>query len=112
MHPRRAAPVDRGRYPETQLEVVDGLALAEALWARMCAGTREDGSQIEPNDPIWNDLQAAALASKTSPMAWLDQKHLYGDLNQDDVFSERFEFWLSKVWSDGTESALSAYLSS
>ena len=25
---------------------IEGLALAEALWARMCAGTREDGSDI------------------------------------------------------------------
>jgi mannitol 2-dehydrogenase len=30
---------------------VNGLALVEALWARMCAGTREDGTLIEPNDP-------------------------------------------------------------
>ena len=31
---------------------IDGLALVEALWARMCAGTREDGSVIAPNDPF------------------------------------------------------------
>jgi mannitol 2-dehydrogenase len=30
-----------------------GLALVEALWARMCAGTREDGTPLEPNDPLW-----------------------------------------------------------
>ncbi|MBT8424118.1 MAG: mannitol dehydrogenase family protein, partial [Silicimonas sp.] len=36
----------------------DGLALAEALWARMCEGTREDGTTIAPNDPIWDKLTA------------------------------------------------------
>ncbi|CAN0605643.1 unnamed protein product, partial [Ectocarpus sp. 12 AP-2014] len=30
---------------------VTGLALVEALWARMCFGTREDGSTIDANDP-------------------------------------------------------------
>ena len=34
---------------------VQGLALVEALWARMCEGTREDGSVIEPNDPSWDN---------------------------------------------------------
>src|SRR5699024_2437111 len=32
---------------------VEGLALIESVWARMCFGTREDGSAIEPNDPLW-----------------------------------------------------------
>jgi mannitol 2-dehydrogenase len=36
---------------------VKGLALVEALWARMCAGTREDGTLIEPNDPQWTALR-------------------------------------------------------
>ncbi len=43
---------------------VEGLALAEALWARMCEGTREDGSAIAPNDPDWDRLHAAALAAR------------------------------------------------
>lgn len=89
---------------------VDGLALAEALWARMCAGTREDGSDIEPNDPIWDDLKSAALSSRRAPMAWLEQSQLYGDLSVQSRFADRFGHWLSIIWEDGTESALSAYL--
>jgi mannitol 2-dehydrogenase len=42
---------------------VEGLALVEALWARMCAGTREDGSGIEANDPLWDSLQQVAQAA-------------------------------------------------
>ena len=31
---------------------IDGLALIQASWARMCEGTREDGTLIEPNNRI------------------------------------------------------------
>ena len=67
---------------------VEGLALAEAFWARMCHGTREDGSAIEPNDPDWSALQARAGAARARPQAWLGQAHLYGDLGQDPRFAE------------------------
>ena len=59
---------------------VEGLALVEALWARMCEGTREDGSVIEPNDPFWSDLTKAAAAAKERPLAWLEQRQIYGEL--------------------------------
>jgi mannitol 2-dehydrogenase len=52
---------------------VEGLALVEALWARMCAGTRQDGTVIEPNDPQWTALQLAAEQARTRPRAWLEQ---------------------------------------
>ena len=89
---------------------IEGLALVEALWARMCAGTREDGSTIEPNDPMWDALAAAAKTAKDNPQAWLDQRQFYGDLGQDGRFTETFARWLTKVWKDGTEAALRSYL--
>lgn len=88
----------------------DGLALSQAIWARMCEGTREDGSAIEPNDPIWDKVNAAAIAAKTDPQAWLDQKDLYGDLAQNAQFQGQFKRWLSLIWSDGVETALRTYL--
>ena len=89
---------------------IAGLALSQALWARMCAGFREDGSQIEPNDPMWDRLNVAALSSKDTLRAWLDQRDLYGDLSDDAAFVADFERWLGMIWSDGTEAALRAYL--
>ena len=89
---------------------VEGLALVEALWARMCEGTREDGSKIEPNDPIWDSLQAAAVAARGTPAAWLDQRPRYGDLAKARPFQEAFARWLAMIWSDGTEAALRRYL--
>ena len=89
---------------------LEGLALVEALWARMCDGTREDGSVIAPNDPFWGDLVTAAKAAKGRPRAWLEQKRFYGDLAENPRFAEAFQRWLGLIWSDGTESALRAYI--
>ncbi len=91
---------------------IEGLALTEALWARMCEGTREDGSLIEPNDPIWDKLTAAAKAAKEDPQAWLEQRALYGDLADKRRFAEAFARWLTRAWSEGFEATLSRYLGS
>ncbi|MCB2136052.1 MAG: mannitol dehydrogenase family protein [Rhodobacteraceae bacterium] len=88
---------------------VDGLALVEALWARMCAGVREDGSAIAPNDPHWPALTEAAEAARTRPMAWLEQRSVYGDLADEPRFAAAFAQWLDLIWADGTGSALQRY---
>lgn len=89
---------------------MDGLVLSQAIWARMCVGTREDGSVIEPNDPIWDRLVAAATAAKSDPQAWLNQRDLYGDLAENPAFRDRFGHWWAIIWSDGLEAALRMYL--
>lgn len=88
----------------------DGLVLSQAIWARMCEGTREDGSHVEPNDPNWDALQAVARAAISAPQTWLNQRHLYGDLADDLAFQGRFAHWLSMIWSDGLEVTLRSYL--
>ena len=89
---------------------MDGLALSQAIWARMCAGVREDGSTIAPNDPIWDRLTAASAAARADPQAWLNQRALYGDLAEHTAFRGRFHHWLTMIWTDGLETALRAYL--
>ena len=91
-------------------DAFDGLALSQAIWARMCEGTREDGSNIEPNDPIWDKLQAAAKAAKSDPLDWLNQRDIYGDLADNKAFKDRFDHWLTMIWSEGMEVTLRAYL--
>jgi mannitol 2-dehydrogenase len=89
---------------------IDGLALVEALWARMCAGTREDGSRIQPNAPDWDALRTCAEAARSTPGAWLEQDHIYGTLVADDRFAQTFEGWLSLLWARGTSATLKTYL--
>lgn len=90
---------------------VEGLALVEALWARMCAGTREDGSVIEPNDPHWSALNTVALAARSQPRLWLEQASIYGGLAAEPRFASAFETWLTRIWQGGTGPTIATYLS-
>ncbi|WP_325893457.1 mannitol dehydrogenase family protein [Grimontia sp. NTOU-MAR1] len=89
---------------------VSGLTLVEAAWARMCEGTREDGSEIASNDPIWAKLNSAAKAAKVSPVAWLEQSQIYGDLYNNQTFTINFSYWLNLIYSEGMEAAIKTYL--
>jgi mannitol 2-dehydrogenase len=89
---------------------VSGLALVEALWARMCTGLREDGTEIAPNDPVWGKLQIAAQAAQARPMAWLEQEAIYGDLATAPAFAQAFCDWLALIQKSNCAEALRAYL--
>jgi mannitol 2-dehydrogenase len=89
---------------------IEGLALVEAAWARMCEGTREDGSKIEPNDPNWDELNAKALEAREKPMIWLEMRQIYGDLADEPRFADSFARWLSLIWDEGLEAAIATYL--
>lgn len=88
----------------------EGLALVEAAWARMCEGTREDGTQIEANDPYWPELQRRAALARDEPLQWLEMRQLYGKLADHPGFAQSFENWLKKIYADGIVSALETYL--
>ena len=89
---------------------IDGLALTEALWARMCGGRREDGSAIEPNDPRWSRLQAAALRAAEDPAAWVDQSDLYGDLGGSGRFRAAFHRAMASLSRNGCRAAIKHYI--
>ncbi|GAB5460660.1 mannitol dehydrogenase family protein [Hoeflea alexandrii] len=91
---------------------IEGLSLVEALWARMCAGTREDGSTIEPNDPQWERLAKTAMEARDNPQSWLAQREIYGDTASDPRFMQSFADWLNSLWRNGTAATLQAYIGS
>ncbi len=88
---------------------IEGLALVEALWARMCTGIREDGREIEPNDPFWDDIVKVANEARDNPQVWLDQKSVYAELGSDERFSEAFDRWLRLIFTDGVTAAINTY---
>jgi catalase (peroxidase I) len=96
----------------TQNSSVTGLALIEAIWARMCLGLREDGSVIEANDPSWEMLVQTARQARTAPRCWLEMGHIYGDLKKEERFASAFEEALSSLYQNGIEQTISAYLAS
>ncbi len=90
---------------------INGLALAEAFWCRMCAGYREDGTEIAPNDPQWEDLQKTALVSKANPELWVEQRHYSGDHGLGADFPGAFASWLNTIWQRGSRAAITEYVS-
>jgi len=89
---------------------VDGLALVEALWARMCAGRREDGTAIAPNDPQWDMLNETALKARERPVIWLERITGFAELAGNTRFAKTFERSLSQLWETGTRHVLSNHL--
>ena len=89
---------------------IEGLALVEAAWARMCLGTREDDSTIEPNDPAWATLTERAAAARQNPQAWLEMHEIYGDLAKHKTFARAFETWLISIYHEGIENTLRHYI--
>jgi len=90
---------------------IEGLALVEALWARMCAGTRENGSLIKPNGPSWACYQEIAERAKNTPCVWLDETHAYGDIAENEAFRAIFTQQLDRIWNHGVKSAIVHYCS-
>ncbi len=90
---------------------IEGLALVEALWARMCEGKREDGSVIQPNDPSWTVYQEIAKRAKNTPCVWLDETQAYGDIAQNEAFRAIFTQQLVRIWTHGVKSAIAHYCS-
>ncbi|MDR6265652.1 mannitol dehydrogenase family protein [Roseobacter sp. N2S] len=89
---------------------IEGLALVSAAWARYCLGSREDGSEIAPNDPHWDLLTATAQAAKIDPAHWLGMTQFYGNLAQDTRFASAFAKWLTKIHAGGLDAAMADYL--
>ena len=89
---------------------IDGLALIQASWARMCEGTREDGTVIEPNDPFWDELQSNAKAARSNPSVWLEMNQIYGNLAREPQFANSFKFWFDVIWDQGLDKAIKIYL--
>ncbi|MDD9909211.1 MAG: mannitol dehydrogenase family protein [Ahrensia sp.] len=86
---------------------IDGLAMMSAMWMRYCLGRREDGSEIEPNDPNWLELYRAAEKSVDNPKLWLEQRQYYGDLADSERFADAFVNAANLLADKGVQEVLS-----
>jgi mannitol 2-dehydrogenase len=90
---------------------INGLALVSALWCRYCYGKTEGGKAIAPNDPNWERLQEAAKPARNDPLAFLQLRHIFGDLADNPNYVRAFSDALSALWAHGVRSTLADYLS-
>jgi mannitol 2-dehydrogenase len=91
-------------------EDVTGLALVSALWCHYLAGTTDSGKAISFNDPNFERIQAAAVAAKSDPSAFLELKDIFGTIAGSDLFRKRFANALKSLQQNGTRATLKAYL--
>ena len=91
-------------------EDVVGLSLVSALWCRYFEGTSDSGKAIVFNDASAERLQAAAIAAKDDPSAFLALSDIFGDVAASDLFRRRFAHALKTLWEKGTRATLKLYL--
>lgn len=89
---------------------VQGLALVSALWCRYFEGTSDDGKAIAFNDPSAERLHAAALASRSDPMAFIGLGDIFGSVGSDVRFQTRFGQAIESLRSRGTAATLQRYI--
>lgn len=89
---------------------VQGLALVSALWCRYFEGTSDSGKAIAFNDQSADRLHAAAIASRTDPLAFIGMTDIFGSIGADPRFQKRFGEAIDSLRSVGTAATLSRYI--
>lgn len=87
-----------------------GLALSSALWCAYCAGKKDNGQIIHPNDPAWDMLHLAAKAACEQPEIWIGQQDIYGTLGSVPEFQQAFAISLKSICAHGAEATIRDYL--
>lgn len=87
-----------------------GLALVSALWCRYFEGTSDGGKAIAFNDPSAERLHAAALASRSDPMAFIGITDIFGSVGSDPRFQKRFAEAIDSLRSRGAAATLQSYI--
>lgn len=90
---------------------IEGLALVCALWRRLLEGRTESGAEAPFDDPRGEALRQAALSSRENPVAFLEQRDIYGELSDVEPFRAAFVSAAGAISQLGVEQALRGYLS-
>jgi mannitol 2-dehydrogenase len=90
---------------------IERSALIVAAWARYAEGVDEDGGSIEVVDTgRAEERTATARRYPDEPLAFLADRSLFGDLVDDDRFTEAYRCHLDRLHDDGARAALQAVL--
>ena len=84
------------------------LALEVALWCRFCAATAQPDATLALEDARAPAMQAAALATRDDPGAFLALTDIFGGLAGEPAFADAFAEHMAALWSDDVRSVLRA----
>jgi mannitol 2-dehydrogenase len=93
------------------LETGGEIRLATAVvasWARYAEGTDEQGEPIDVVDRLRDTLVAAAQRQRDDPLAFLENRDLFGDLIDNERFVTAYRSALSSLHTKGSRATLSA----
>jgi mannitol 2-dehydrogenase len=107
--PKFVLPVVRDRLAASA--AVPCSTMAIACWARYAMGTDEQGAPIEIVDSRAERLGASARRQVDEPLAFLQNRDVFGDLADDRRFTGPYIEMFSAVLAQGARGALSSLLS-
>ncbi|MCW2868005.1 MAG: Mannitol dehydrogenase domain protein, partial [Marmoricola sp.] len=84
-------------------------ALVVAAWARYAEGVDEQGEPIEVVDPRKEAVMARAARQHTEPLAFLEDRSLFGDLVDDERFTTAYAAALASLHEVGARATLEAW---
>ncbi|MBM2620222.1 mannitol dehydrogenase family protein [Actinoplanes sp. LDG1-06] len=82
-----------------------------ASWARYDEGVDEEGEPIEIVDRLRDKLNAAARRQREEPLAFIQDRDLFGDLAESERFVSAYTSVLSSLHSRGAKATLEALVS-
>jgi mannitol 2-dehydrogenase len=80
---------------------IDRATAVVASWARYAEGVDEQGEPIDIVDPLADVLTAAALRQREQPLAFVENRHVFGDLVDDARFVASYTRALSGLLNQG-----------
>ena len=85
---------------------VERSALVVAAWARYAEGVDEQGDPIEVVDQLRDRVMAAAARQRDEPLAFVEDRQLFGDLARNDTFTRAYARSLASLHEHGARKTL------
>jgi mannitol 2-dehydrogenase len=89
---------------------IDSAALVVASWARYAEGRDEQGQPIDVVDPLAQQVMAAAQRQDEDPIAFIEQRDLFGDLADQPRFVAAYVPLLQHLKAHGARATLAMHL--
>lgn len=80
-----------------------------ASWARYAEGVDEQGNDINVVDPLKDELVPIARSQRENPLAFIQNKKLFGNLSEDDRFTVPYLAALNSLFTKGAQATVSSF---
>jgi mannitol 2-dehydrogenase len=90
---------------------IDRSALVVAAWARYAEGVDERGEPIKVVDRLADQLTATAQRQHEEPLAFIQNRDLFGDLAENERFASTYREALDSLHANGARATLEAWRS-